>query len=289
MRFDSKYRPVRGSRRLGALAGVLFASGSGVSASGQAPAPPSAPPAADATAHGPQRRRSPDAGPEHAVKISLGRSGEDGAREQPRDPRRAADPADPDLRRRPGARRCTRRACSRRRPTRSSTTPPGNFLTGTGSTLTNDSFRTNAGLQQLRAVGRRPLHGLTGTPRKLTTSDASSRFNPQLDSGLTARYTQPLLRNFKIDSARQNAAAQPEAQQVADIAAAADADADVARGPQRLLRSGERDRRARGRAAVARARADVAQEQPAPRRGRHDGADRHRRRRRRRSRATRKR
>ena len=32
---------------------------------------------------------------------------------------------------------------------RSSTSPPSNFLNGAGATLTNDSLRTNAGLQQL--------------------------------------------------------------------------------------------------------------------------------------------
>ena len=31
----------------------------------------------------------------------------------------------------------------------SSTNPPGNFLTGTGSTLTNEGFRTSLGVQQL--------------------------------------------------------------------------------------------------------------------------------------------
>jgi outer membrane protein TolC len=100
--------------------------------------------------------------------------------------------------------------------TRSSTTPPGNFLTGTAATQTNDSLRTNAGLQQLVPWGG-GRYSLLWNASKLTTSDASSRFNPQLDSGLSAGYTQPLLRNFRIDSARQTVLLSQNRQQVADL------------------------------------------------------------------------
>ncbi|MEO7271493.1 MAG: TolC family protein [Vicinamibacterales bacterium] len=100
--------------------------------------------------------------------------------------------------------------------TRSSTTPPGNFLTGTGTTLTNESLRTNAGLQQLVPWGG-GRYQLSWDASKLTTSDASSRFNPQLDSGLAASFTQPLLRNFSIDSTRQTLLISQVLQQVADI------------------------------------------------------------------------
>jgi len=100
--------------------------------------------------------------------------------------------------------------------TRSSTTPPGNFLTGVGSTLTNDSLRTNAGLQQLVPWGG-GRYQFSWDASKLTTSDASSRYNPQLDSGLSAAFTQPLLRNFSIDSTRQAVLTSQVQQQVADI------------------------------------------------------------------------
>jgi len=99
---------------------------------------------------------------------------------------------------------------------RSSTTPPGNFLTGTGSALTNDSFSTSAGLQQLLPWGG-GRYNLNWDASKLTTSDASSRFNPQLDSGLSGSFTQPLLRNFTIDSARQLVLVNESRQQIADI------------------------------------------------------------------------
>ena len=100
--------------------------------------------------------------------------------------------------------------------TRSSTAPPGNFLTGTGTTLTNESLRTNAGIQQLVPWGG-GRYTLAWDASKLTTSDASSRFNPQLDSGLSASYTQPLLRNFTIDSTRLTLLQSQVQQQVADI------------------------------------------------------------------------
>jgi outer membrane protein TolC len=100
--------------------------------------------------------------------------------------------------------------------TRSSTNPAGNYFTGAGNTLTNESVRTNAGVQQLVPWGG-GRYNLTWDASKLTTSDASSRFNPQLDSGLAASFTQPLLRNFSIDSNRQAVLLSQSRQQVADL------------------------------------------------------------------------
>jgi outer membrane protein TolC len=100
--------------------------------------------------------------------------------------------------------------------TRSSATPPTDFLSGTAATLTNDSLRTNAGVQQFLAWGG-GRYNLTWEGSKVTTSDTSSRFNPQLGSGLTGGFTQPFLRNFTIDVNRQNLLLSQSRQQVADI------------------------------------------------------------------------
>jgi outer membrane protein len=100
--------------------------------------------------------------------------------------------------------------------TRSATSPSANFLTGEANTLTNDSFRTNTGVQQLVPWGG-GRYSLSWDAARATTSDASSRYNPQLDSGLNASYTQPLLRNFTIDSARQQVLVSQNRQQIADI------------------------------------------------------------------------
>ena len=99
---------------------------------------------------------------------------------------------------------------------RSSTTPPTDFLSGTAATLTNDSLRTNAGVGQLLPWGG-GRYNLTWDGSKITTSDASSRFNPRLDSGLTGAFTQPLLRNFTIDANRQALLSSQNRQQVADL------------------------------------------------------------------------
>ena len=98
----------------------------------------------------------------------------------------------------------------------SNTNPPGNFLTGSGNVLTNEGFRTSAGLQQLVPWGGgRYTVGWDGS--RVTTSDASSRFNPQLDSGFDFQVVQPLLRNFWIDSTRQNVMISQTRQQIADL------------------------------------------------------------------------
>ena len=100
--------------------------------------------------------------------------------------------------------------------TRSSTSPPSNFLTGSGNVLTNDSLRTNAGVQQLVPWGG-GRYSLSWDAARAETSDASSRYNPQLDSALNAAYIQPLLRNFSIDSTRQQVLISQNRQQIADI------------------------------------------------------------------------
>ena len=98
----------------------------------------------------------------------------------------------------------------------SSTNPPGNFLTGTGNTLTNEGFRTSLGFQQLVPWGG-GRYSVAWDGSRGTTSDASSRFNPQLDSNLDFSVTQPLLRNFWIDSTRQNIMLSETRQVIADL------------------------------------------------------------------------
>ena len=87
----------------------------------------------------------------------------------------------------------------------SATSPPTDFLNGGDAVLSTDSFRTNAGIGQLMPWGGgRYTLGLDAA--RATTSNPTGIFNPQLDSGLAGSFTQPLLRNFKFDSFRQNLA-----------------------------------------------------------------------------------
>jgi outer membrane protein TolC len=236
MRFDQQKSA--GSRlvRAGALLWLLSASGSGVFASGQAqggqpgapavPQPPGAqapagqPPAGQVPVTSPPGPASPAAGldpqpgmttvrisSDDAVKMAL--ENNLGIRAEQLNPQietlavaQARAAFGPNL--------------ISQTTSRSSTSPAGNYFTGSGSTLTNESIRTNAGVQQLVPWGG-GRYNLTWDASKLTTSDASSRFNPQLDSGLAASFTQPLLRNFSIDSNRQAILLSQSRQQVADI------------------------------------------------------------------------
>jgi outer membrane protein TolC len=100
--------------------------------------------------------------------------------------------------------------------TRSATNPPTDFLSGTGNIQTNDSFRTNAGVQQFVPWGG-GRYTLGVDASRVTSSSPTNPFNPQLDSALAASFTQPLLRNFKFDNLRQNVALSLKNQEIADL------------------------------------------------------------------------
>jgi outer membrane protein len=85
---------------------------------------------------------------------------------------------------------------------RESTSPP-DFLTsgGVATSTTSDRIQTNLGVQQNVPWGG-GNYSVSLDASRLSTSSISS-FNPQLGSNLSAQYVQPLLRDFKIDSFRQ--------------------------------------------------------------------------------------
>jgi outer membrane protein len=100
--------------------------------------------------------------------------------------------------------------------TRNSTQPPSSFITGGSTILTNESFSQNGGLQQnVPWGGGQYTFSLDGA--KVTTSAIDSRYNPQLSSNLSARFVQPLLRNFKTDALRQQIETSRNNQVIADI------------------------------------------------------------------------
>ena len=102
--------------------------------------------------------------------------------------------------------------------TRSATAPPTDFLaTGAESSiLSNDSFRTGAGITQFVPWGGgRYTLGLDAS--RVTTNNPTNPFNPQLDSSLAAVFTQPLLRNFRIDAQRQNVLQSQKNLEIADV------------------------------------------------------------------------
>ena len=242
-----------------ALALILFASGREVFASGQA-APQRAcrqPGAADSGVR-PRPTRARRA-------AQCGRSGADGAREQPRDPGRAAVAADQHAERLAGARglragavlELPRAATARSRRAASSpaAAPP--------SSPTRASARTAGCSRTCR--GAAGATASRSTASKITTSAIDSRYNPQLSSNLSAQYVQPLLRGFKTDSLRQQIATSREQPGHRRHRPARAGHGHDPGGPQCLLRSDWRPRRLQGRAAVAAARAGVAARTTTPR------------------------
>jgi outer membrane protein TolC len=98
---------------------------------------------------------------------------------------------------------------------RSSTQPPSSFLTGSASIITDESFRTNAGLaQNVPWGGGRYQFTLDGS--RITTNGFTS-YNPQLGSNMAMSYVQPLLRGFRIDSLRQQLLTSRNNQTIADV------------------------------------------------------------------------
>ena len=101
---------------------------------------------------------------------------------------------------------------------RNSTSPPTDFnISGTGDLITtNGSFTTQAGVQQnMRWFGGNYQVAFDGS--RTTTNAINSVFNPQLGSGLSGAYTQPFLRNFKIDALRQQLLTSENNAKIADL------------------------------------------------------------------------
>jgi outer membrane protein TolC len=100
---------------------------------------------------------------------------------------------------------------------RNATAPPTDFLSASGSSVvTNGNFTTTGGVQQLLKWGGASYQlSIDGT--RGTSNAAYTVFSPQLGSDFNAVYTQPLLKNFKIDATRQQLALSQNQAASADI------------------------------------------------------------------------
>ena len=56
-----------------------------------------------------------------------------------------------------------------------------------------------------------------GTAAASPPTTIFNRFNPQLNSSFAANYTQPLLRNFKIDATRQQVLVSRKNREISDV------------------------------------------------------------------------
>jgi outer membrane protein TolC len=190
------------------LALVLFGSGREVFASGQTPAPqqtttPAVPAGAATGQTGPVTRLSADDAVRMALENNLGIQAE---RLAPQINTLAVA----------GARAAYAPVLFSNFFNRNSTQPPSTFITGAGSLLTTESLTQDGGLAQNIPWGG-GNYSLSLSGGKVTTSATDSRYNPQLSSNLSARVVQPLLRNLKIDSFRQQIATSQNNQVIADI------------------------------------------------------------------------
>ncbi len=84
--------------------------------------------------------------------------------------------------------------------TQSATQLPNTIFEG-GTKVDSDTNNWNGGLQQQLQWGGGALNVNFNNSRNFSTG-TNTAFNPSFNSGLTASYTQPLLRNFKIDNNR---------------------------------------------------------------------------------------
>ena len=82
------------------------------------------------------------------------------------------------------------------------TQPPSSLLSGNTSQLTTGRNAYNFGVSQLTPWYGGQYQVLFNNGRT-TTNNIFTSFDPQLTSNISATYTQPLLRNFKIDGTRQ--------------------------------------------------------------------------------------
>jgi len=97
----------------------------------------------------------------------------------------------------------------------SNSNPPQNFLAG-NNFVTNEGFRSNAGVAQLLKWGGGNYQASIDGSRN-TTSDPTDPFNPRLSSNFNFNFTQPLLRNFTIDQTRQQLLIGQKQQEIVDL------------------------------------------------------------------------
>ena len=90
-----------------------------------------------------------------------------------------------------------------------------NSLSGSSPTVNNALFSGGAGINQVLPWGG--SYTASWGSSHSTTTDLSRTFNPVLNSQLAANYTQPLLRNFSIDNARQTVLTAKKQRDISDV------------------------------------------------------------------------
>ena len=88
-------------------------------------------------------------------------------------------------------------------------------LSGGAKGIDNGSFATGVGLSQTLPWGG--SYTANWNSSRVTTTNLFSSFSPQLSSNLNLQFSQPLLRNFQIDSIRQQVVVSRKVRDLSDI------------------------------------------------------------------------
>src|SRR6185436_7971336 len=97
----------------------------------------------------------------------------------------------------------------------STANPVTSVLSGSQASVTQGQFATGVGVSELLPWGG--SYAATWNNQRNTTTDAANTYNPRLQSTLGVSYTQPLVRNFKIDNVRQQVAISKKLRESSDV------------------------------------------------------------------------
>lgn len=99
--------------------------------------------------------------------------------------------------------------------TASQDSPANSFLSGGQTKVSDDRFSTSVGVSQLLPWGG--SYTASWDSSRATTTNLFTNFDPVLRTNVSATFVQPLLRNFKIDSARQQLLVSRKNRETSDV------------------------------------------------------------------------
>jgi outer membrane protein TolC len=95
------------------------------------------------------------------------------------------------------------------------TQPPASLLAGNASQIVGNNSNYDFGFGGLNKWGGN--YNLSFNNGRATTNNIFTNFNPQFASDISASYTQPLLRNFKIDGTRQQLLVSQKNREISEV------------------------------------------------------------------------
>jgi hypothetical protein len=99
--------------------------------------------------------------------------------------------------------------------TQSQDNPPNSFLSGASDTVSTDNFGFTSSVQKLFTWGMDAAVAFDSG--RSTSNNAFSSFDPTLEGNLAVTVVQPLLRNFKFDTIKQQLFQSRKNREIADV------------------------------------------------------------------------